>query len=330
MVSTVGRRAAVGTGVGLHAGVGSTIVGGGRGLQDRDHRPDDGHGEEKLPVRLLLARLHAPPAYTRATTVSIVRLSLCTASVLTVLALDADASADPQPLAYRLDVDGAVTLASGAAWVTAISLRETIGPATCTLCGTNSFDIAARNTLLWKDPIAAERLVDVIGFGVGPAFILGADFLAASHEDSWRQSLVDALLIGEAAGIASDVNLAFRMSLGRERPWASVLPPDPTRTRDANMSFYSGHTTFLFAMATSAGTLATMRGYRWTPLVWLVGLPFAFATAYLRVASDDHWMSDVLVGVAAGTGMGVAIPWLAHKRVRIVPASGTVSLVGSF
>jgi membrane-associated phospholipid phosphatase len=73
-----------------------------------------------------------------------------------------------------------------------------------------------------------------------------------------------------------------------------------------------------------------MRGYRWTPLVWLVGLPFAFATSYLRVASDDHWMSDVLVGVAAGTGMGVAIPYLAHTRVRIVPAGGTVAVVGSF
>jgi membrane-associated phospholipid phosphatase len=96
------------------------------------------------------------------------------------------------------------------------------------------------------------------------------------------------------------------------------------------MSFFSGHATMMFAVATSAGTIATMRGYRWTPVVWLVGLPLAAATAYLRVASDDHWTSDVLLGVAFGSAMGFAIPYLSHKPVRIVPAGSTVSVVGSF
>jgi membrane-associated phospholipid phosphatase len=264
--------------------------------------------------------------------VSIVRLSVWTLSV--IVALEGSAGAEPQALEYNLAVDGSITLASAVAWTTAISLRETIGAAACRWCGTNSFDVAARNALRWGDPIAAQRLVDVIGFAVGPTFILGADFLAARHDESGRLFLTDALLIGEAAGIASDVNLAVRLSVGRERPWASALSPEeraqPNRTRDANMSFYSGHATFLFAMATSAGTIATMRGYRWAPLVWLVGLPFALATSYLRIASDDHWMTDVLVGVGAGAAMGVAIPWLAHKRVRIVPSGGTVSIVGAF
>ena len=135
--------------------------------------------------------------------------------------------------------------------------------------------------------------------------------------------------------IASDVNLAFRFSIARERPWSSALTPEEktqpqNHTRDANMSFYSGHATFLFAMATAAGTLATMRGYRWTPLVWLVGMPFALVTSYLRIASDDHWMSDVLVGVAAGAAMGFTIPFFAHRRVKLVPAGSTLSLAGSF
>jgi len=267
--------------------------------------------------------------------VSSARLTLLTLASL--LGLEADGRAEPPPpLAYTLEVDAPITLAGGAAWFTAIALRETIGPATCRWCATNSFDLDARRALLWRDPLAAETLVDVIGFAVGPALTLGADLLAASHDGAWRDALADGLLVAEAATIASDVNLAVRFAVGRQRPYAWAAEQSPatsgqaTSTRDANMSFYSGHATMMFAVAASAGTVASMRGYRWTPLVWMVGLPFAFATGYLRVASDDHWMTDVLVGTAAGTAMGVAIPTLAHRRVRIVPSGSGVSVVGSF
>jgi membrane-associated phospholipid phosphatase len=259
-----------------------------------------------------------------------------TAAIVVALAAQAEAWAEPPPpLAYALEVDGPIALGSGAAWFTAIALRESIGPAACHWCATNPFDIAVRDSLVWKDTSMAGVLVDVIGFAVGPAATLGADYLAARHEGAWKDSLVDALLVAEAAGVASDVNLAFRFASARQRPWAwaaaqSPQSPQPAPTRDANMSFYSGHATMMFAVATAAGTVATMRGYRWTPLVWIVGLPFALATAYLRIASDDHWASDVLVGVAAGTATGVAIPVLAHRPVRIVATPGGASLLGSF
>ena len=263
------------------------------------------------------------------------RLYLLTVPLL--VALETGARAEPpNELAYRLDIDGPITVAGEVGWFTAIALRETIGPATCGWCSVDSFDLAARHALLWQDPIAAERLVDVIGFGIGPAATFSADLLAASHDDAWRRFLVDALLVTEAATIASDINLAVRFSVARERPWAWAAAQSPdqaaqaNRTRDSNMSFYSGHATMMFAVATAAGTVATMRGYRWMPLVWLVGMPFALATSYLRIASDDHWMTDVLVGVAAGSAMGFAIPYFAHQRVRVVPAGSTVSVVGSF
>jgi membrane-associated phospholipid phosphatase len=268
--------------------------------------------------------------------VSSVRL-LPLAVVPVLVALEARARAAPvQELSYRLEIDGPITLVAGVGWFAAISQRETIGPATCQWCAPSSFDLGARRALLWQDPIAAEHLVDVVGFAVGPAAALGADLVAASHEDAAPQFLVDALLVTEAASIASDVNLAVRFSVARQRPWAWAAAQSPStsaeasRTRDANLSFYSGHATMMFAVATAAGTIATMRGYRWAPLVWAVGMPLALATAYLRVASDDHWMSDVLVGVAAGSAMGFAIPYFAHGPVRIVPAAGTVSVVGVF
>jgi membrane-associated phospholipid phosphatase len=292
-------------------------------------------GTASRTFRLCVLRAFMQRAYISEKSVSSARLTLSSVALLLVLETEARAE-PPQPLAYSLEIDGPIALAGVVGWTTAISLRETIGAATCRWCGTNSFDLAARRALLWGDTTTAETLVNVIGFVVGPAATLGADFLAASHEGAWREGLVDALLISEAATLASDVNLAVRFSVGRQRPWAWAAAQSPataaqaTSTRDANMSFYSGHATMMFAVATAAGTIATMRGYRWTPLVWLVGMPLAAATSYLRVASDDHWMTDVLVGVAAGSSMGFAIPYLAHKRVRIVPAGGTVSIVGSF
>ncbi len=263
------------------------------------------------------------------------RLPLLIVSAL--LVLEAPARAEPPAeLSYDLALDGAITLGSGAAWLSAIAARESIGPATCHWCTTNSFDLSARSALVWGNPMAAETLVSVVGFAVAPAVTVGADVLAAEHDGALKDGLVDALLITEAAGIASDVNLALRFAVGRQRPWAWAASQSSGGStaglnRDSNMSFFSGHSTMMFAVSTAAGTIAEMRGYRWSPLVWLVGMPFAVAVAYLRVASDDHWMSDVLVGTAAGGAMGFAIPYFAHRPgVRVVAWAGTVAVVGSF
>jgi membrane-associated phospholipid phosphatase len=77
-----------------------------------------------------------------------------------------------------------------------------------------------------------------------------------------------------------------------ERPFVHVLPPaQKGRTAqpdDNNLSFSSGHTTATFALAAAAGTVATMRGYRWAPLTWIVGGALALGTGYLRIAADRH------------------------------------------
>jgi membrane-associated phospholipid phosphatase len=80
------------------------------------------------------------------------------------------------------------------------------------------------------------------------------------------------------------------------------------------MSFFSGHTTWAFALAASSGTVASMRGYELAPVVWAVGLPLAAATGYLRIAADRHYLSDVLVGAAVGTAVGIGFPRLMHGR----------------
>ena len=68
-----------------------------------------------------------------------------------------------------------------------------------------------------------------------------------------------------------------------------------------NISFFSGHTAFTFAMATSTGYLLEKSYPTKSALIWSSGLLVASFTGYLRTAADRHYMSDVLTGAFVGT-----------------------------
>jgi membrane-associated phospholipid phosphatase len=110
----------------------------------------------------------------------------------------------------------------------------------------------------------------------------------------------------------------------RERPSVHAQP-SPEResslqSHSSLESFPAGHNGSAFAIAAAGGTVATLRGYRLAPLVWIVGGAIAFGTTYLRMAADRHYFTDLTVGAALGIGTGIAIPLLFHRRV----ASGSV------
>jgi membrane-associated phospholipid phosphatase len=99
----------------------------------------------------------------------------------------------------------------------------------------------------------------------------------------------------------------------RVRPWA--YSPSGTQSIPADLerndSLPSGHATMAFAAAAFGVTVAAMELPSGSP--WLV--PFAAAevslavlTASLRVFSGMHFMTDVIVGAALGTAIGVALP----------------------
>lgn len=125
---------------------------------------------------------------------------------------------------------------------------------------------------------------------------------------------MDLLLVLEAAGIAVDLNQVAKFAVGRQRPFVRYGDPDRARDPDDNLSFYSSHTGLAFSLAASAGTVSSLRGYRCAPWVWAVGMSLAALTAYLRVASDEHYLTDVVAGAAVGTAVGIAVPRLLHGR----------------
>ena len=96
-------------------------------------------------------------------------------------------------------------------------------------------------------------------------------------------------------------------------------------------------------MISRTGVVAEERGYQGRALIWGVGVPLAALTAYLRIAADRHYLTDVLVGMAVGSGLGIGVPLLLHPRkgtfgaeaisrfrLRLLPTADGAALTGVF
>jgi undecaprenyl-diphosphatase len=117
----------------------------------------------------------------------------------------------------------------------------------------------------------------------------------------WRS--VDALVVTSASTTAMKV--AFR----RERPLQTEDPDRFFAGRHAD-SFPSGE-----VAAISAAVTPFIAAYRQDhPAIYALALLPAY-DAVARVKVRGHWQSDVLVGAAIGTGIGV---WSAHRHSPLV------------
>ena len=134
---------------------------------------------------------------------------------------------------------------------------------------------------------------------------LGIAILLFGGPERWVAVGSTALTVG--AGI-----LLFRMikkTTGRRRPhmfkpncWVTLLPPD-------QFSFPSGHTITAFAVA------VTMSRFYHDLTAML--LFFAVSIAVSRILLGMHFLSDVLAGVAIGTGLAFIATSIVLPAIRI-------------
>jgi len=91
--------------------------------------------------------------------------------------------------------------------------------------------------------------------------------------------------------------------------------PEQREAFSAGLSFFSGHTTASFAAASSFAATFAIRHptSRLRALVWIVSLAAATVVPLCRVASGEHFWSDVIVGSAVGSAVGTLVPHL-HLR----------------
>jgi membrane-associated phospholipid phosphatase len=254
-----------------------------------------------------------------------------TAALLALLAL-APAARAAEPLDVALARDGAIFVLSGAAAGALTLFADRLTPNHCRFCDPNPLDRGVRATLRWPDTRSAALASDLLANGVMPAAAVAVAGLAALGDGGAPQAGEDLLAISEAVLLSIDLNLVVKSAAGRIRPaaWAEGR----TDGTDSNRSFYSGHTALAFSLAASAGTVATIRGYKSAPWVWAVGMTLAAGVGYLRMGADAHWMTDVLAGAAIGGAVGFAVPWTLHRprggkppAVQLLPAPGGFALI---
>jgi membrane-associated phospholipid phosphatase len=245
------------------------------------------------------------------------------------VAIASPARAERGELRYDLKVDGAITAAGFVFWGGSELLKGEIVPSTCRWCADNGFDAGARSALKWDDTYAAIVASNVGAFGVVPLATLGLTALGAHREGRLSEMLGNSLIVLESVALAGTLSQIVKFAAVRERPFVHALPaaekPLTDTPTDNNVSFYSSHASFAFALAVSSGTVASMRGYRMAPCVWATGLIAAASVGYLRIAADKHYLTDVLVGATMGSAFGWAVPSLFHRGtppVAIAPMTG--------
>ena len=235
---------------------------------------------------------------------------------------------EPRALRYDTRVDVGVT-AMGATWYFMSELlKASLVPEKCRWCYRaddggdllNPYDGWVRHRLLWRDTRTADITSTVLVGLVEPVSQLGLTALAAGNDHALSGFPLDALIITEATVVAGVLNQIVKFGFARERPFVHYLPRAPNAVRaltdsptDDNLSFYSGHTTLAFTVATASGTVASMRGYRLAPVIWGSGLALATTVAYLRIAADKHYFSDVATAAVIGSIIGVGVPLIFHS-----------------
>jgi membrane-associated phospholipid phosphatase len=150
---------------------------------------------------------------------------------------------------------------------------------------------------------------------VFPLLVLGIDEGVAS-------GLNDGLVVAEAALVTSAAQVALSFAVERPRPrvYSNDAPLDERADANAARSFFSGHVAN--TTATSVAALRTLQRLGQPGLGWATfgaGMAGTGLVGVSRVMAGGHFPSDVLVGMAFGAGVGLALPALHDSPVRVAP-----------
>jgi membrane-associated phospholipid phosphatase len=176
--------------------------------------------------------------------------------------------------------------------------------------------------------------------------IIVAYWYRGSDDVALQMGLIDL----EAFAITGAIEGISNFAAGRARPYApecgSGVPANTTdcQTDSLNRSFFSGHTAVSF---TAAGLICAhheaLELFESPADHLACGLGFVAAAAIgtLRIVGDAHYFSDVFVGAAVGTAVGLGIPLLHHYKrapgdstsylpLTLLPSPNGAVIVGSF
>jgi membrane-associated phospholipid phosphatase len=199
------------------------------------------------------------------------------------------------------------------------------------------FDDALRDALRIKSEagrLSAEHVSDLFQATliVYPLVIdsLLLTWVARGRPDTAYQMLA---IGGESFLLSTAITALTKDLSGRARPYTRSCGNDTCGSSARNKSFFSGHAATAF---TGAGLVCA--NHEMLPLyegpgsdaaVCAGALVMASAVGILRIASDDHYATDVLVGTAVGLLSGYLFPRLVYYRTGVRVGIGPISDAGA-
>jgi membrane-associated phospholipid phosphatase len=244
---------------------------------------------------------------------------------LPVVTWPSKAEAQPQRSspAYRLEIelDAPIVLVAGSLATAFFFLPETPG-AVCAPCDRSRINALDRPAAgLYDTRWSTVGDIATVSTLVVPVTVVLLD-------EGWVNGLNDDLVLAETALVSSALQVMSSFAVARPRPrvYGSDAPTDERTDANAARSFFSGHVANTVAMSVAA--LRTFQRLGKPTIAWvLFGATMAGSSlvGVARVASGAHFPTDVLVGAAAGAGIGLALPAIHTSGARLVPMADTAS-----
>lgn len=177
--------------------------------------------------------------------------------------------------------------------------------------GQDAFNLEEVNSFDRLFALPYNKSLDTAGtITAAISFLTPAALLAAPVEDYWKIGLsyVETMLLAYGA---KELTKHF---VDRPRPYMYFdgAPQKEIESGDWDDSFVSGHTTLSFAAATFT-TFVFCQYFPdspWKIPIIATSFTLAAATAGLRIASGNHFITDVLVGAGLGSTIGFLVPWV--------------------
>lgn len=201
--------------------------------------------------------------------------------------------------------------------------------------GVPEFDRSARNAVR-MDSIAARNTADdasdlILGLMVNQ-LVVDATLVAWWGHDQPGLGYQMILMDMEALAVVGSFQAVVSGLVSRWRPFrGTCLGPVDKQTQDCQdnkqfTSFFSGHTSGAFTVAglmcMHHAHIPLYGGGAREALTCAASFAAAASVGYLRMAADQHYLSDVLTGAAIGTITGLGLPWLLHYRGGAQPEKG--------
>ena len=233
------------------------------------------------------------------------------------------------PYRLRVSVDVPLLVIGGTIWIVPYLLfTEQLAGPVCDPCDIGKVNVFDRWSIQYHSS-AAGLTGNVL------LYVLPALWLAIEIPDYGIRSpkgyFIDMAVLAETLAWSGTLDEVFRRSLRRPRPYLYVpdIFPDQRTKAEATFSFYSGHSSAMFAFAVMTAYTFHLRhpNSPWRYVIWVGLLGYSTAEGILRIFSGDHFTSDVIVGALVGSALGWLVPYL-HKRAHL-PNGVSLALVPS-